>query len=687
MKQKLSDLKISKLLRSENKNKRALAVLAILVCISVICEIFVFNFKFWTSLSSEEINMSPAEINGALHLDGDRYRIYKNDAYLEYNNLDCPIKYVKISPETGFDTSVKFYATDDGNEYPLSAPRRTVNTHVKESQYIRLHFSGNVHTLKIEVGNTSGTIINLSDIVLNARVPMMFSPIRALALVLICMLLYILRPHSSIYKAKTNLKSKKQRIFACVAAVIQIGVFAAMTNINFDATNWDKTEVHHRQYYNLIEAFKQGKLSIGEGDPSLEAMENPYDYYARLENEIEFNWDNAYFEGKYYSYFGVLPAILLYLPYNLITGGELPNRIAVIFFGSAVITGIMFLMWKLIKKWFRKTPFALYILLSTVFSIVSSLFYAVYKPDFYMVPPLAGLALSIWGLSLWLDTERSDGTLKTTSLALGAFLIALTSMCRPQFLITFAFGILLFWDAVFKNRTLFSKTSLKQTIGLCLPVVLVALAAMWYNYARFGSPFDFGANYNLTTNDMTKRGIVAGRSGLGIFTYFFQPMRIDAQFPFINDFDPSTVYQGVTITEKQIGGAFAIFPVLLFAIAGIFKKKWFDNTKPYAFLIVSACMAVLVAVLDTQMAGILMRYFTDFIWLLMLPSVITIFAAYERFESSAVALNLLKKAIIAVCFISVAVAFLSIFAHSKNAVWWSNSIGYCYLKHLIAFWI
>lgn len=687
MKQKLSDLKIFKLLTTNDKNKKALIFLAFVICIAVICELFIFNFKFWTSSSSEEIHMIPSQINGALQLDTTRYRIYKNDAFLEYENLNCPIKYVKIAPETGYDTSVKFYATDDGNEYPLSSPRRTVNTHVKQSQYIRLHYSGNVHSLKIELGNTSGTIINVSDIVLNTKVPMMFSLIRVFFIVLICMLLYIIRPFSSIYEVKTNLRHRKQRVFAYLAAILQIIVFAAMTNINFDATNWDKTEVHHRQYYNLIEAFKQGNLSIGDGDESLKTMDNPYDYYARAENEVVFNWDNAYYDGKYYSYFGVLPAVLLYLPYNLITGGELPNQIAVILLGSAVITGVMFLVWKIIKKWFKKTPFVLYILLSTVFSIISSLFYAVYKPDFYMVPPLAGLALSIWGLGLWLDTEKSDGSLKILPLSLGACLIALTSMCRPQFLITFIFGILIFWNAVFKNRTLFSKKSVKQTIGLCLPVILIALTAMWYNYARFGSPFDFGANYNLTTNDMTKRGLVAGRSGLGIFTYFFQPMRIDAQFPFINDFDPATIYQGVTITEKQIGGAFAIFPILIFAIVGIFKKKWFNNTKPYMFLVTSVCMAAVVAVLDTQMAGILMRYFTDFIWLLMLSAVITIFNAYERFDNSAIAVNLLKKAVIIACLMSVSVAFLSIFAHSKNAVWWSNSIGYCYLKHLIAFWI
>ena len=689
MKQRFYNLKIFKLLTSENKKKRALSVFVLLLLVSVICEIFVFNFKFWGSVTSEELSLAPSQINGGLKLDGDRYRIYKNDAFIEYSDINSKIKYMRISPETGYDTIVKFHATDEGNEFPLSVPQRTINTHIKQSQYIRLHYSGKVDTLKIELKNTVGTIINLSDITLNAKVPMMFSFVRVLLMTLSLMLLYLLRPCSSVYNIKTNLKNKNQRLFAVIFAIVQTGVFAAMTNINFDATNWDKTEVHHRQYYNLIEAFKNGELSIGEGDITLNAMENPYDFHARVENEVVFNWDNAYYDGKYYSYFGVLPAILLHLPYNLITGSDLPNQIAVIIFATALIAGIMLLLWEIIKKWYKNTPFVLYLLLSVVFSVVSSLFYAAYKPDFYMVPPLAGLALSVWGLSMWLNAQKDDKTIKTGRIMWGALFIALTSMCRPQFLITLFFGVLLFWRAVFKDRTLFSRTSAKQTLALCLPIILVALAAMWYNYARFGSPLDFGANYNLTTNDMTKRGIVLGRTGLGIFTYFFQPMRIDAQFPFINDFDPATVYQGITITEKQIGGAFIIFPVLLFALRGLLKKDRFNDKNAYNMLCLSIGMAFTVAVLDTQMAGILMRYFTDFIWLLMIASVITVFATYEMFEKAGSTLELtrFKKLVVALCLVSLTVAFLSIFAHSKNAVWWSNSIGYNYIKHLVAFWL
>ena len=96
---------------------------------------------------------------------------------------------------------------------------------------------------------------------------------------------------------------------------------------------------------------------------------------------------------------------------------------------------------------------------------------------------------------------------------------------------------------------------------------------MWYNAARFGSPFDFGANYNLTTNDMTGRGFVAGRTGLGIFTYLLQPPMVNAVFPFIRDFTASTVYQGRTLMESSLGGAIGYFPFCLSEYMGCLIEK------------------------------------------------------------------------------------------------------------------
>ena len=41
-------------------------------------------------------------------------------------------------------------------------------------------------------------------------------------------------------------------------------------------------------------------------------------------------WDTAYYEGHYYVYFGVVPVLLFYLPFYLVTGANFPTAIGVL---------------------------------------------------------------------------------------------------------------------------------------------------------------------------------------------------------------------------------------------------------------------------------------------------------------------------------------------------------------------
>lgn len=85
---------------------------------------------------------------------------------------------------------------------------------------------------------------------------------------------------------------------------------------------------------------------------------------------------------------------------------------------------------------------------------------------------------------------------------------------------------------------------------------------MWYNAARFGSPFDFGANYNLTGNDMTQRGFNAVRIGPAVFTSLFELPSWQGVFPFLRETDVQTNAVIRTISEKFTGGILAATPYL-----------------------------------------------------------------------------------------------------------------------------
>ena len=61
-------------------------------------------------------------------------------------------------------------------------------------------------------------------------------------------------------------------------------------------------------YIQLGESFLHGQLSLLEQpNPQLAALPNPYDYRER--ENIPYHWDASYYEGKYYLYWGPVPAL------------------------------------------------------------------------------------------------------------------------------------------------------------------------------------------------------------------------------------------------------------------------------------------------------------------------------------------------------------------------------------------
>ncbi len=672
-------------------------VFLIILAAAIFCELFVFNFKWVGSAFDKPLEIKPEFISGFSQNGGGSYRtISSNSAVIQFKDINEELKYLRFSPGKGFagrTAEIVISATDEANELPLSAPARIVAADAERSQYIRLHFSGKVKNLKIEIKNADGCALQNGCAVLNARVPLVFSWTRVIIFALILMLLYILRPSSGVYKYRTNMKSPVQRLCAAALIVVCSLVMWSIINLNTDTIEYHNISNWHDQYYLLVDSFKSGHLSLDiPVSDKLKNMENPYDQKNRdkIMSRSEYKWDAAYRNGKYYCYFGAAPAVLLYLPYNLISGGkDLPNYIAAFIFGVMVIIGIFLLLWEVIKKWYEGTPFVLYLLLSAVFSAIV-LSYPVYKADFYIVPITSAMMFAVFGIALWLSAEReTDGesALIPWRLTVGSACVALTALCRPQFLISVIFGVVLFWKYVFGSRTLFSKKSVKQTVAVCLPFVIVGAITMLYNAGRFGSPFDFGANYNLTSNDMTKRGLVFGRCGLGIFTYLFQPPKIDAVFPFLHDFTPiATTYQGLTLHEYMMGGVLFLFPILLIGVYGLFRKDLFTDKRTYAITLTAVAAAAVVAVLDAQMAGLLTRYYTDFSWLIALSSCITIFALYARHKGGAAGKSLIRVTLI-LSAASFALAFLSVFAHSDYTIRAANPTVYYNIQHLIAFWM
>ena len=165
--------------------------------------------------------------------------------------------------------------------------------------------------------------------------------------------------------------------------------------------------------------------------------------------------------------------------------------------------------------------------------------------------------------------------------------------------------------------------------------MLVAAGLMWYNYARFGSPFDFGANYNLTSNDMTKRGFNAGRIGTALFYYLLVPNPLSSTFPYVGAIYPATSYVGRFIAEACYGGILATTPFLwILALAPLLRRRLAGKRLRgvVGWIVLSS---VVLAVLDAEMAGILYRYLMDFALPLTFAAALCWLAAEEAARSHA----------------------------------------------------
>ncbi len=150
---------------------------------------------------------------------------------------------------------------------------------------------------------------------------------------------------------------------------------------------------------------------------------------------------------------------------------------------------------------------------------------------------------------------------------------------------------------------------------------------MAYNFDRFGSVFDFGANYNLTNNNMPYRGFHLDRLLYAVFGFLFMPCTVTNRFPYFTLSSFSTTYQGPTGDELLLGGLIYNYLLLAVTLMPFLFKKYIKNRALYIYTLIAPVAALIVMFVDANMAGVIMRYNADFAWYLMMSFVVILSAA------------------------------------------------------------
>ena len=689
------------------------AVIILVACI--LLELFMFNYNHWhapkgpvltasnyvksplsasqagsgdESVSEEAKDTDAADTSGALQktfkvsygsgLEQTEYGTFlitnTEKAYIQLSDIHAQVYNLYLhfinpaSPAVYY--SLQF--TDSANSNLRDLDEKTIVSGVPESRYVQLHLTGKTNRLRIYFNAEAGEEIHVRQIQINVPEPLIVHPGRIAFLWLLGMLLVLFGPRSWIYTTRLNMREGRQRILVIAIVLINI-VATTWAGKAADPQAWrelrDDRDYQEKEYELYAEALLQGHSYLNIRPPRyLTEMRNPYDRTARNElvskNNEKVLWDAAYYNGRYYVYFGIVPALLSFVPYRLLTGSALPTWRAVLSMASLLWIVSFYLIYILIRKYFRKTSLGVYLLLAGAFVPAAGVIYLATFPVVYSVPFIYGLVFTVAGLSFWMRGFDMKGKPHRIRMVLGSFLIALTLGCRPTMILTFVLAFPIFWEEIKGRRFFWPKAdSLMNTAAVILPFIPVGLLQMQFNKARFGSPFDFGADYNLTVTDLTKKTFSIAKNIPALFQGLAQPLHIQPQFPFITGIEVATDYQGYMFIDKMIGGFFALNSLALFCLWVFRLRKKMAARKTFGLAACCFALAVVLIELDVQVGGISQRYMIDYGWLLMLTAILAILTILDSSDFHGYYAYL--KVVIVLAVLCIGVNYLSVFSDGQ----------------------
>lgn len=644
------------LLSQKMSFKLLLQKLLLFLLISIALEFFLFNrAAIFSRFGSERQELGFTVSDGLAQAgNGLYYFTGKGQPYLELSGMNGALKYIHVDIDCRHESgnSLPFTVTvapeDEGNSYYYFLPRVTCYAPAKKSTYFYVHTYGDVSKARIYLAADEDTSFQINSISSQVVVPCFFSWGRALCMFILLLLLWNLRPSSAFYHMRWT---RRQKYFLTAAVLLcNICVLGVFSRLNTAYLN--PVPPHHSQYHKLAVALTEGKTYIETGiEEALSQVPNPYDSALREHFVDEApGWDTAFYKGHFYVYFGIVPVLLFYLPWYLLFQNTFPTWLGIFITGSLLLVGVFYLMLRLIKRFFPDTPFMVYLLLSLAMGNGIGTLPAMLRPDFYWLPILCAICFTVWGLAFWVRATELWGALQVVgssseagqsklqrrllfSLLAGSFCMALTAGCRPQFLI----GSFLIFPLFFQNlqnekagEGLFTRQNFLRVFTVLLPYVIIAAGLMYYNAIRFGSVFDFGASYNITTNDMTHRGFHIGRIPEGIVRYLLQFPSLGLRFPYVENISLSTDYVGITIQEYMFGGIFfthifLMVSALLGSVSDSLRKK-----RLYTLSLCCLLFGLVIVIADTELAGILSRYYADFLWIFFIPAVLVFLQLWEN---------------------------------------------------------
>lgn len=331
-------------------------------------------------------------------------------------------------------------------------------------------------------------------------------------------------------------------------------------------------------YVKLFDAFRKGQLHLDiTPDPKLVALgENAYIPSSRSGAGAKVLWDHAFFEGKYYCYFGPAAVLLVSFPVHLVTGAA-PTGLFLQFVAFVLILAAMAYLAIILTQVFSFSPnpfaYGAFVLLlcfgGLFFNIV------VFRQTDYMYRVAVDYALLGMLLFLCFTLEAYRGYCRKAMLGCAAFAFVSALGSRPDFCFWLIFILPLLLFMLFDKRR-----SWKARIFDFLPMAVVLLVGvgllMGYNLARYHKVFEFGQSYQMTSYDTRTLKLSIDALPGAWFHYWLEAPKQRQIFGFITTQFTATIHDYHVYKSSTIGLLYnpTIWLWVFLPVACVVEKRW-----------------------------------------------------------------------------------------------------------------
>ena len=728
-----------------------LAVLAAAV-LALVIEIGVFQFSFFSQNFGDYPETS-LDLSAIGEWNGEALVLLPESPTVSFDDLDLPVRSVTVSTLGSSEVlSGTISVCDEASQYKTAGagsfqvnPGGTQNTFT-----VRLNSHGNLSRLRItfttEDPQGLKNPIFITSVTLNARQPFTVNKLRLLLMTGILALLFLVlrfRLYALNYDPDKkscrllNLGTLLLCLFIC--AGICYGQDPSHTFLRPYPTLEEirSPELIVDAYMQQLDAFEKGQIELDlDVDPALDELENPYDRDERDAKEVASHWDRAYYNGKYYSYFGLSPLFMVYYPVYLLTGMLPTASLSGMLLSAFAILMIFAAIHQCIRLFSPRANLLLF-LTGELAVICGGFVYLmqVSSLTFYYLPSLAAagwlaafIALACRAYTACRTVSEASGGAASEALpasctassassgaspaacpawkrillfVLCGLSLVMLVLSRPNAaLLAAAVAIPLFLRILLDKGLTWRQRLLESACPFLIPVLIGAAGIMYYNYIRFDSVFEFGTTWQITVSDIRWNKVTLSLHHFGsmLYHYFIEPFDYKEFFPFLRFTTDRCVDFGNYLYQEYSAGLFTMplnFGVFLLVplLASRKAKKEIcgrnflqslgayhkDTLKKQIFLLLLLAILAL-GYMNFMVGGIHIRYVCDLSLAFSLIAFLLLLD-YVHFDQTSSA-RILYVIVHCLLLLTIGRGIMTIFATEKNDILNNNPDFYLKIRQI-----